>query len=145
MMHVLGVGCLLIGLATTSKPPIRLTPLPSADGCGCTFSVLSAPDQTILSRDLDEDGAVIGVNGKAIRLTRSSFGEVHKVQGHITLGDKFNEVLKGDDVTVALEYKATFVCADDDEGCEVTEYLGTLRVSLGKSRQAFKVAGACGC
>jgi hypothetical protein len=144
MRNILATACLSFGLAAPVSP-IRLTPLPPADGCGCTFTQRDRTDQPIFSRDLDEEGAMIGVNGRAIRLTRSSFEESRKVPGRISLGDMITEKLKGDGVSVALEYETTFVCPEDDEGCEVTEYCGTLEVSAGKNHRTFKVVGACGC
>ena len=132
-------------LAPSPTASVRLSPLAPADGCGCSFTLRDGTTQPVFARDLDEDGAMIGVNGKAVRLTQVSFSEQRKVQGAISLGDRIRETLKGDGVNVAFEYEVTFVCAKDDEGCEVTEYKGALDVSVGKSHKTFMVKGACGC
>jgi hypothetical protein len=143
-MHRAQVAIVLM-LAASPSGSVQLSPLVPADGCGCSFTLRDGTDLPVFARDLDEDGATIGVNGKAIRLTQVSFSEERKVQGAISLGDRIKETLNGDGVNVAFEYEVTFVCPKDDESCEVTEYKGALDVSVGKTRKTFMVKGACGC
>jgi hypothetical protein len=135
-------------LGGSAAQEIRLTPLPQAEvggGCGCFFRTGEDPSQTVFAQDTDQADAVVGINGNVVRtMLQDSTEEPKEAEGE-SIGDRFHQVQFSGDVLITLDYETIWVCPDNDEGCEVTKYKGTLTVVRGKQSRSFRVVGECGC
>jgi len=139
---------LSLALGGSGSEVIHLTPLPKAElegGCGCFFRTGDGSGQVVFAQDSDQNEASVGINGKVVRTTLESKDDKPKRTQGESVGDRFHQVQRLDDLRVTLDYETTWVCPENDEGCEVTRYRGTLTVIRGKQSRSFKVVGECGC
>lgn len=110
-------------------------------GCACgVYGLESEP----LVFDADRASRpVLRVDGKLYRLepTRSN-----RPKAKPKKGDTFFEEYASGDLKVRLDRTVTFVCAPDDEVCEVTDYLVDVTLEQGGKKRTYRgLKGDCGC
>jgi hypothetical protein len=95
----------------------------------------------VFMSDLENDHAVINVDGKDLKLKPVSHREP---KGEPKKGDRSTFNYAGKETAVRVDFVATEVCSPNDEGCEATSYDATITVIRGLARQVVKVKGMCG-
>lgn len=113
-----------------------------ASGAGCGVG----DGRENLLVDMPEDGnsiATLKIKGQLLHLKlRSSTGTP---QASTKPGDIFSRTYANDQLSIRLEFKATSICAPDDEECEAIGYSVELILNEGgRERRQHHLAGLCG-
>jgi len=111
-------------------------------GCGCSFYLPSdtkAAQSPIVQWDIDGP-ASMHLQGRLERLKI-----VQPLPLHAALGQGASCELENASTKVRGSFKATWVCPEGSESCEVTRYAGTLSVIQGSVSTPIPVQGDCGC
>lgn len=93
-------------------------------GCGCSLYRNAADGRNqrhVFVQDMDEDEAIINLDGKNVRLRPVDSGGPSPERA-LKVGDRSWETYAAGDVRVRIDYTVRSVCAPKDEGCEVTYY-----------------------
>jgi len=148
MKHLL--LALALGSCSIAYGQPRLEPLQEKDinyGCGCSFHALNVvPDvkNMLLMWEIMSQ-AKMRINGQLETFEVSEPKSFRKAESIERVGDRTVYKLKSSKWSATVDCRATAVCAQDNESCESTSYVGTLFIASAKGRKAFKVQGTCGC
>jgi len=116
-------------------------------GCGCNFQTpqerkKNSSTRFVFWNALSEPEAWMNIDGRDTKLRLVSSKDP---RGREKKGSRSSRRYKAGDTIVQIDRIATQVCGPKDEGCEVTLYDGTIRVTKGSRKQTIKVSGDCGC
>lgn len=110
------------------------------DGCSWSASSLSLGSGDIFISEYDDSRSLMNIDGSDVELVMAtSQGKLEEI------GDILERTYRAEGVSVKARYRATSVCADDDEHCEITEYNAIFDVSKGSKRQVVQATGDVGC
>lgn len=114
-------------------------------GCGCSVGTGRGNNfRTLVFSQLElKAPALVKVDGSLRQLLWVSSTEK---DGRPRVGDRFVKVYSDGELRLTLQHRTTFVCAENDEGCEVTRY--RVNATLEKDRQRIvmkNLYGDCGC
>ncbi len=113
-------------------------------GCGCSFTTMpSVVDLSaiVFSSEYEGTGRVV-LGGRITELVaiRPDAGcWPSRVGGRCRL--KYRNA----EATVVIDARATWVCPEDDESCEVVRLAGRLTTHIGNQQEVIEVHGDCGC
>jgi len=113
-------------------------------GCGCAFTRLPSLNDlsaVVFSSEYEGSARVV-VGGKVTELAAirpDSACWPSRVGGRCRLKYRNTEA------TVLIDGRATWVCPDDEESCEVVRLVGKMTLHLGNHREVIEVHGDCGC
>ena len=132
------IACVLFA----TPPRLELDKLPDPSTCSCTLRN-AANEVLLFDEDLSAAHPRISVDGETLTLeqTRDTARK-----GYPRVGDAFFTEYRVADLTVRIDWVVTYVCAKNDESCEVTLFDATLKLHKGRTTRYFKrLKASCGC
>ena len=131
------------GTVSSSESTHLVAPLENQgaiDGCSWSASSKALGRGDIFISEYDDSRSLMNIDGSDVELVMAtSHGDLEQV------GDILERTYRAEGVLVRARYRATSVCADDDEHCEITEYEAIFDVSKGSKRQVVQATGDVGC
>jgi|HubBroStandDraft_6_1064221.scaffolds.fasta_scaffold837546_1 hypothetical protein len=100
----------------------------------------NSSERFIFLSDL-ENHAVMNINGRDVQLALVSSRDK---ESDLKKGDRSEFRYRGSGVEVVVRYVVTGLCAPKDERCEVTNYAGTITVTVGSVMRVLTAQGICG-
>lgn len=135
---------MVLAVSLCAAPKLQLEKLSKAeapdDVCACTSRDGNKP---VYFLDAESEHPVVRLDGKKLLLDK---GKSTKPAERPRVGDTFFEEFSAGEVTFRFDHTLTFVCAPDDESCEVAKFSSTLTVKSGPVTRVYKnLKSACGC
>jgi hypothetical protein len=116
--------------------------------CGCDLSVQRNGRKLkvfVIDAMQDQQRAMVNLLDADVLVTRRGEPD-HSAQRR---GDRYSETWTSGAVTIKIDYTITKACGDKerrkDEDCEGIDVQATITASDGKTTQAVKATGYCGC
>lgn len=124
--------------------PALFAPLPASSvfaGCGCTFADAAAPASVLFTSNYERSARVM-VGSKVVELSATR-PDVACAPARI--GDRCALKYRNEQLRVVIKTRATWVCPDDSESCEVVRLEGHMVGQTAEGERSVEVRGECGC
>jgi hypothetical protein len=119
-----------------------LTDQYAIEGCSWNAASPALGSGRIFLAELDESKVLMHIDGQDTVLTTDKPNSDHALN---KVGDTIERTYRSNAIVVTATYTATWVCQEDSESCEVTEYTVTYTVSKNGQQQIVQAQGSMGC